>query len=258
MPKIQTIRKYKSKVKVHFDNDEILEINLDVYPNFYLYVGKEVSKKELEAIKRANDGIEYLNYALTLRQKALYTEYKMREKLYDKGASKPVVDHIIKRMKEMDLIDDEAFIEDHIEYYNSLNYGKNKIKTKLKEKGIFEDRIEKIRFPISIERKKAHNLLNKLEKKYEKYNFVQKKQHIYQAYLSLGFESDIALEMLEYIKDTNPKEENKKLEKDFDKIYLKYKNKYSKKEIRTKLISYLASKGYKINDIINMMERKGI
>ncbi len=258
MPKIQTLKKLKNKVKVCFDNGETLDINNDVYPNFYLYVGKDVSKKELEAIKKANDGIDYLRYALKLRQKSLYSEYKMREKLYDKGASKEIVDYIIKRLKNMDLIDDEAFIEDHIEYYNSLNYGKNKIKNKLKEKGIFEERIEKIHFSNQVERKKAKNLLPKLEKKYDKYNLKQKKQHIYQSYLSLGFDNDIAMEMLEDIKEANPKEENKKLEKDFDKIYTKYKKKYSKKEIRAKLIAYLASKGYKINDVIALIERKNI
>ena len=180
----------------------------------------------------------------------------MREKLYDKGANKTQVDYVIKKLKESGLINDKAFVEEYIEYYNSLNYGKNKIISKLKEKGIFEETLGKINFPVSVERKKAKNQLGKLEKKYDKYNSSQKKQHIYSALLSLGFDADIAKEVLEGIKESSSKEENKKLERDFDKAFERFKKKYDKRELKSKLIGYLASKGYKINDIIKIIERK--
>ena len=64
------------------------------------------------------------------------------------------VDLIIKRLKQYDLIDDEAYAYDLVEYYNSLNYGKNKIIHKLSDKGIFDIVINKMKFPISIEKKK--------------------------------------------------------------------------------------------------------
>ena len=257
--KIKKIKILKNKVVITFsDNDEKMEINKDIFVNFYLYEGKEISNKELKEIKNQNDSFSYLAYAFKLRQKSLYSEYKMREKLYDKGANKEQVDYVIKVLKQNDLIDDDAFIEDFIEYYNSLNYGKNKIKTKLLEKGIFQERIDKIKFPVTIERKKAKNILPKLERKYEKYNDKQKKQHIYQAYISNGFDNDIAMEMLEEVKDNNPKEENKKLERDFDKIYLRYKKKYNKKELRNKVLMALVNKGYKMKDVINLIERKGL
>lgn len=256
MPIIKKIKILKNKVKIHLDNGEILEIDKNVYPNFYLYTGKDLSKKEINKIKESNGTASLLEYALKIRQKSLYTEYKMREKLYDKGASKNQVDYVIKVLKNNDLIDDKAFIEEHIEYYNSLNYGKNKIISKLVDKGIFMEKLEKIYFPISIERKKANNQLPKLEKKYSKYNDIQKKQHIYSALISLGFDSEIAREVTEKVKVSSYKEENDKLEKDFSKAYERLKRKYSKKEIKPKLINYLASKGYKINEIVKLIERK--
>ena len=255
---IQKIKILKNKVKIYLEDGTLLEIDKGIYTNFYLYEGKDLSKKEIDNIKNQNDSISYLSYALKLRQKALYTEHKMREKLYDKGANKKQVDIVINYMKKHDLIDDEAFIEDAIEYYNSLNYGKNKIKNKLIEKGIPADRVNKISFPVTIERKKANNILPKLEKKYAKYNDKQKKQHIYQAYLAWGFDIDIAMEMVDKARDNNPKEENEKLKKDFEKIYTKYKKKYEKKELRSKVISYLLSKGYKMKDILLLIERKGV
>lgn len=256
MPIIKKIKILKNKVKIHLDNGEILELDKNVYPNFYLYQGKDISNKELKKIKESNGTAALLEYALKIRQKSLYSEYRMREKLYDKGASKEQVDQVIKVLKQNDLIDDKAFIEEHIEYYNSLNYGKNKIISKLVDKGIFMEKLEKINFPISTERKKANNQLPKLEKKYSKYNDREKKQHIYNALISLGFDNQIAKETADKAKESSYKEENAKLEKDFSKAYERLKRKYSKKELRSKLINYLASKGYKINDIIKLIERK--
>ena len=150
MPQIKKVKFLKNKVKVTLDNGDVIELDKNTYPNFYLYEGKELSKKELTKIKNASNSAYLLEYALKLRQKALYSEHKMREKLYEKGGNKEQVDEVIKTLKKNDLIDDRAFIEDHIEYYNSLNYGKNKIITKLLEKGIFMELIEKYSFPITV------------------------------------------------------------------------------------------------------------
>lgn len=255
MPIIKKIKILKSKVTISFLDHEKIEIDREVYPNFYLYEGKDVSKKELNQIISFNQSIYLWNYALKLRQKHLYSEYAMREKLYEKGGKKDEADEVIKRLKRNDLIDDNAFIMDYIEYYNSLLYGKNKIITKLSDKGIFKEKLEKINFNKSVEIKKAKTLLPRYEKKYSKFNNQEKKRHIYQAYISNGYDIDIASMMVELIKDNTAKEENDKLKKDFDKAYQRLSKKYQKKELKQKLLAYLASKGYKMGDIINMMER---
>ena len=254
--KIKKIKILKNKVVVSFENEK-LELDKEVYPNFYLYEGKEIDKKEYNKIKEFNNVSSFLKYAMRIRSKAVYSEYQIREKLYKKEATKPEVDKVISIMKGYDLIDDNAFIEDYVEYYNSLNYGKNKIINKLKDKGIFEERINKINFSISNERKKAKAILPRLEKKYDKYSFSQKKQHIYNAYVSNGFSNDIASEMVALIKEpVNNKEELKKLEKDYEKAYLRLSNKYQKKELKQKIMQALLSKGYRMNDVIRVLERK--
>ena len=255
---ITKIKILKSKVVIYIDNEK-LELDKEVYPNFYLYKGKEISKKEYNNIKEYNEVANLLSYALRIRSKSIYSEYKMREKLYDKGGTKKSVDKVISTLKNYDLIDDKAFAFDYVEYCNSLNYGKNKIISKLKDKGIFEDVIDKLSFPSSEEKRKAKALLPKLEKKYDKYNVSQKKQHIYNAYLNLGFSSDLASEMVGSFKnEVNPKEEYKKLEKDYEKALTRLSRKYQKKELRQKVLQALLSKGYKMNDVINIIERKSL
>ena len=139
--KITKIKILKSKVVIYIDKRKI-ELDKEVYPNFYLYEGKEVTSSELKKIKEENDLSAFLKYALNIRSKKLYSEYEMREKLYSRGAKKADVDKIIKKLKTFDLIDDRAFISEHIAYYNSLNYGENKIKEKLLSKGIFSESLE--------------------------------------------------------------------------------------------------------------------
>ena len=251
--KITKIKILKNKINISFDNSNKLSIDKEVFTNFYLYEGKELTKEEYKSILELNDTNKLLQYALKLRSKAIYSEYKLREKLYSKEASKRSVDKVIKILKGYDLIDDKAYASDLVEYYNSLNYGENKIKTKLSEKGIFKEQIDKLKFPISIEKKKANNLLPKLEKKYDKYNASSKKSHIYNAYLLEGYSKDIASEMTSKIKSPNQKDELDKLKSDYLKTKTRLERKYKGKELKQKILSSLLTKGYKMNDILKVL-----
>ena len=251
--KITKIKILKNKVNISFDNSNKLSIDKEVFTNFYLYEGKELTKEEYKSILELNDTNKLLQYALKLRSKAIYSEYKLREKLYSKEASKRSVDKVIKILKGYDLIDDKAYASDLVEYYNSLNYGENKIKTKLGDNGIFKETIDKMKFPISVEKKKANNLLPKLEKKYDKYNASSKKSHIYNAYLLEGYSKDIASEMTNKIKSPNQKDELDKLKSDYLKTKTRLERKYKGKELKQKILSSLLIKGYKMNDILKVL-----
>ena len=214
-----------------------------------------MSKKEYDSLLSLNDSNALLQYALKLRSKALYSEYQMREKLYKKDAKKSDVDKVIKLLKEYDLINDSAYAEELMEYYNTLNYGKNKIIHKLSDKGIFDKEINKLKFPVSKERSKAKSLLPKFEKKYEKYNCKQKKAHIYNAYLEYGFDIELASEMSNNIKEASSKDELKKLEIDASKARLRLARKYKGREvIKQKMIQSLLQKGYKMSDILKVVK----
>ena len=250
---IKKIKILKNKVSITLDNKEKISIDKDVYTNFYLYEGKELDKKELKALLDANNCNKLLQYALKIRSKALYSEYQMREKLYKKEASKKDVDYIIKTLKSYDLINDEMYALDLTEYYHSLYYGKNKIKQKLSDKGIFDKEIDKIKFLDSKELNKAKHLLPKLEKRYEKYNDSLKKQHIYNAYLNLGYDGDIANKALNNMKVSSKKDELEKLKVDYKKTKTRLERKYHGKELKQKIIQSLMQKGYRLNDIINLV-----
>ena len=251
---ISKIKINKETVHISFSNGKKIIVTNEVMANFYLYEGKLITDKEIREIKEFSDNATYLKYAISLLKKRHYSEWKLREKLYAKEADKKAVDKIIKILKNADLINDKMLAEDLKSYLEEKNYGKNKIIQYLNNEGIFDETIKTLRFPESNEKKKANNNIAKLEKKYAKYPYESKKQHIYNALLSLGFDNDIAITSLNKIKPIEIKEENNKLDKDFPKAIRKYINKYEGRELKEKVISSLRSKGYKTSDILRKFE----
>lgn len=253
---IVKIKVNKKDVVISFTDRNKERFASDVLANFYLYEGKTLSNKELTEMRKLSNTSALLKYAMSLLRKGHYSEWKMREKLYNKEAKKSDVDNVIKILKNNDLINDKMLALDLMEYGNERNLGKNKIIQELSSKGVFEEIIDKCKFPYALEKKKAINNLPKLERKYDRYPFEQKKQHIYKSLLSLGFDNDIALEMMNRVNEPKQKEELSKLDKDFDKVYIHQKRKYEGYELKNKVITSLRSKGYKMKDILNMWEKK--
>ena len=246
---IKKIRINKKNVSITFTDGDRLSISQEAYVSAYLYEGKEVNKKDLAQLERITSVKKLSEYALSLLMKKHYTEWKMREKLYAKEASKPDVDYIIQRLKSIDLIDDKAFIEDYLGYAEEKGYGKNKIKQELLKKGIFAEDIDKIRFNEGEEKKKAQALVPSLEKKYSKYPYELKKQHIYNALIARGFSHDVASFCLNNVSRINEKDEQEKIKVDYQKIYQKYKSKYEGRELNDKVFQALRRKGYRVSDI---------
>ena len=253
---INKIKVNKKNVTITFEDHSKLTVNNEVMANFYLYEGKTLDDKTIKQIKEFDSSISLFHYAMSLIKKGHLSEWKMREKLYNKEAKKKDVDKVIKILKSHDLINDKMLILDTIEYGNERNIGKNKIIQDLLNKGIFYENISKNYFSSSLEKKKAINNIEKLEKKYDRYSYEQKKQHIYSALLSLGFDNDVALEALSHIKKPDAKKEKEKLDRDFDKTYLHYKNKYEGYDLKNKVITSLKNKGYKLNEILKEWENK--
>ena len=115
--------------------------------------------------------------------------------------------------------------------------------------GIFAEDIDKIRFNEGEEKKKALALLPALEKKYAKYSYEQKKQHIFGALLARGFSSEVASSCLNNVSKMNEKDEQEKIKVDYQKIYQKYKSKYEGRELNDKVFQALRRKGYRVSDI---------
>ena len=253
---ITKIRPSEKKVTIYFSKEK-LEISLEAYSNSYLYVGKSLTRKEINDLNRMTSLDAGLKYALNLLKKSIYTEYRMREKLYSKELNKNEVDSIIKFLKQNDLINDDAFIEDFLLEAEEKNYGKYKIIQKLNDLGIFEDKIKKIKFLESKEIEKAKRLLPNLDRKYKNYNFEKKKSNIYNALIRQGFDSSVASSVIKNVKPSPEKEEQRKLKEDYLKALKKAEQKYPDNRFKQKeyIFNHLVGKGYRYVDVVKEMEK---
>ena len=250
---IKKIKINKKAIAIIFSDGERIDISEEAYTSNYLYVGKELTKSEIDKLNRITSVKKLSNYAFTLLSQKHYTEWKMREKLYAKEAEKEDVDYIVKKLKELDLLNDKEYIEDYLGYAEEQLIGKNKIKQNLAKKGIFAEEIDKIRFNSNVEKKKALALLPSLEKKYSKYSYQQKKQHIFNALTSKGFDVDATNYALSHMLDKNEKDELNKLKVDYKKVLERFKRKYEGRELKERVLRSLISKGYRYNDVNKLL-----
>ena len=164
---VKSIKVYQDHVTLSFvKKKEKLKISKEAYLSTYIYEGKTLTAKELQKIKEIDELSVLLKYAMSLISKRHYSEKKLKEKLYNKEKNKESLQLVINRLKENDLLNDKALMEDIIAWDNERLFGKNKIIKHLKAQGIPETLISKAHFGRSNEFKKAKGLIPKLSKKY--------------------------------------------------------------------------------------------
>lgn len=251
---IKSIKVYKDHVTLSFAKKETLKISKEAYLSSYLYEGKALTNKDINKLEELTALTAQLNYAMSIISKRHYSERKMYEKLIKKDPNKAAAMSVISKLKENDLLDDKAYMEDLIAWDDERGFGKNKIIKHLKDQGIADNLIAKARFSPSNELKKARGLVPKLERKYARYAFNNKKKHVYQALLSQGFDYDAAKEASELVKGDSPRLEKEKLLNDFKKVLKRLENKYEGYQLKQKIYSALLSKGYKGKDIRLVLE----
>ena len=251
---IKSIKVYKDHVTLSFVKKETLKISKEAYLSSYLYEGKSISNKEISKLKELTALSTLLNYAMNLISKRHYSERKMYEKLYKKEANKAAAMSVISKLKENDLLDDKAYMEDLIAWDDERGFGKNKTIKHLKDQGIPDSLIAKAHFSQSNELKKAKGLVPKLDRKYSRYAFNNKKKHVYQALLAQGFDYEVAKEAIELVRGDSPRLEREKLINDYKKVYKRLESKYEGYQLRQKIYSALLSKGYKGKDIKLVLE----
>ncbi|MGM9873842.1 MAG: hypothetical protein ACI31G_02835 [Bacilli bacterium] len=255
---IKAIKINKNNVKLVFDNGKKLYINKNTYASSFLYVGKLLSDKEIKQLTKEDEDDKYYSYALKLLSKKQYFKYKFKEKLILKFPE--ILDKevyiVIDKLTKNNLLNDERLKDEYIDYYNSLNYGENKIKNKLIEKGYDYKLTKELVFPFNEEIKKAKNNLIKLNKKFDKYNSKTKKDKIAKSLIELGFSFELIDSVIKNVKENSYEKELELLNKDYNKLLISYSKKYQDKELKQKLINKLLTKGYKYKDILQIMEEQ--
>ncbi len=215
--------------KKGIDKDLIIKLNIDTdYYNIYNKVVKYIQVR----LRSEKEIIKYLE------------KYKLDENEKDK---------IIEELKNVGFVNDLNFAKAYIsDKMNLSNYGPNKIKQELGnhniDKHIVEELINNIDYDEVYE--KLYRLIKKKIFSNKKFSKYQLKSKILSYFINLGYQNDTINEIFDelYVEDNNI------IKREYEKIYINLKRKYSGDELYFKIRQKLYQKGFfieEINEVIN-------
>lgn len=251
--KITNIKINKRNVVVSFNKQKIT-ISHSAYTLFYLYVGKQLSVVEINKLKKYSRLSAFYEYALSFLKRNHYSEFNMRQKLFDKGASKKDINEVINRLKSIDLINDDMLAEDILCFGNDKKYGKKRIQQMMFDKGLFEKTILKVRFLENEEIEKAEFHLSRLGQKYNELPFIKIKQKVYLALYSLGFDDKVINNVIHHLKKPEKEIEMNSLRHEYDKAKIRLSRRYEGDVLYSKVFKYLINKGYLHQDVKQLIK----
>lgn len=248
--KIEEIKILKTKVILKIEERKI-SINKDAYEQSILYVGKALTENEIRKLIELSSEYSSIAYVYRLLSRRPYSELEIKTRLYAKGVKSPQISSILKYFKDRKLIDDGAIKTELVEIGDVKNHGKLKTISELKHKGISVDENE---FSEENEIQKVINQINHLNKMFTNNSYKMKLIKVEAKLRALGFEDDVIQRAMKSIPPKDLENELLNLKKDFKKAVVRLENKCGGKLLKQKVINSLMSKGYELNDIVNMWE----
>ncbi len=257
---LQSIKSKDDTFVLIFLNGDKLEIGIDTFTEFHLYAGKDMSVEEYGRLVSYARQDEAYRLALKRLGHDLYTKREMREYLLGKGQDPEVVDKVINRLLEADLINDVRYATTFADDIADLRLlGRNQIVFVLRGKGISSSILDKIDFPREKELDKAVRYARVADKKHQHTPRNRRLQKIALSLLRRGFDDSVAFEAAEKcVTPDDPDRVQNELEKALNVAITKYSRKYKGFELRQHVFSYLARRGYDYDDIKQACEEAKI
>lgn len=259
---IYPIKDGRNEVVFLLDESEIiLELSNQVIEQYNIQRGIDVSRdtfdtlKDLEQISRAySKALKYL----TLKD---YTEGQMRKRLMDSGDYDDTqLDATMELLKEKNLINDEAYVLNYLKRCTRLSIGLNKAIYNLRSYEIDSETIDHCleEFDDDEEYNAAIELIESMYNKFTTSSHKALIKRIRDKLYFKGFSSDtIERAMNDFDFSYSDEKEQFALQKEFDKVFLKYSRKLEGKELDEKIIDVLLRKGYSYGDIKKRIQEKG-
>ena len=254
---IKYTKKGHNKYELTLKDNTKLQVYTDLILEYNLLIRKDIDPNTLKKIESANLKLDcYYKNLKYLKNMKCTSDIKNYLKDYPAN----IVDYTIKRITKEGYLNDNNYIKCYINtkinlsndgYYKIYYYLKNKdlgetiIKNYLNdiEDNIWLDKINKIvNTKLKSNTKYSNNLLISKIKTYLK---------------TLGYQDyliNIALDNINL--DTS--KEDEKLEKDYLKLFNKYKNKYEKNKLNYILIGKLYQKGYDLDKVKRVVETSNL
>ena len=249
---IKKIKATQDYVMIFLDDEKIM-ISLEAY---FKYNVKSLKGLDDNLYSIFKDDEKYLKaYRGCLRKISSkdHSVKQIRDYLYKTELDKATIDSIIDRLKEYKLLDDEKYCINKINYYNNSSLSTKQIKLKLKNDGISEELIKQhLNTNDEMEYAKALKIASKYSNVKSKSTSALK-QSVLTKLVGNGFSYEISKRAVDSL-IINNKNELELLRKEYDKALRKYEKKYDNYDLRNHIYAYLINKGFRSDDIKEVME----
>ena len=256
---VKKITKNSNFYNVLTEDDKKIKLHENIIIKYKIFKRKiEIKEELLEKIILENEfylafenAIKYVNAIHSKRQVYLHLLKK-----YPKDISIKVVN----KLEEMNLINDLEYARFYMQksYKNLLGY--ERVKTHLISENIDIKIIHNIleEYDFNLEEEACSKVFNKYLPNLKKNSSALAKNKMVKYLQEKGFSSNIIRKTLE--KDgnllDNINKDDELLNINFEKLFVRYKTKYKKEELKQKLIRSLAIKGFSIKAIIDLIESR--
>lgn len=124
------------KIKIYADGEELFTVPAVIWYSSHLKEGDDVTNEELSELKRLGDSSSAFDTGMRMLSLRAHSEYELKHKLTMKYTEEAAAS-AIKRLKELELIDDEKFaLLLAEELYSRKGYAPKRILLELKNRGI--------------------------------------------------------------------------------------------------------------------------
>jgi regulatory protein len=200
MQVIRIVKKGKNDVIIHFDDEKILILALEVFLKSGLKKGEEISDDRFSALIEQNKLFHIKQRAFRLLGRRQHSTSELSIKLWNKDYEQKLIDEVIEDLKKNGYLDDREFIRTFVAEKSKTKYWSiKKIKSELIKNGLATKLIDEIltKEPNDSD---SENAMKLAKKKYEiliKRNLEPKElKHKLSTYLySKGFDYDLIKEV---------------------------------------------------------------
>lgn len=171
--------------------DTVLHLNLDK--------NKEIAEQEIQIINNEIQINKLKSYSLRLCEGFSRSEFQIKQKLLQKKYPLKEIEQIIKRLKELGLINDKKFAENFINYSIKKNWGLDKIIRELNIRKVKSTDYQEFLEDISNDTDFFIKALNSAEKKMRLLSskpIDKQKNSIFRHLISKGYSYDIVKDVI--------------------------------------------------------------
>lgn len=193
----------KHQARVVLDSGEAVLWDLDLFSEVPLKKGDEITEEKLSELNEKSEFLRAKSRALWCLDRAPYSEKGLYDKLITARFSPKTAAAVIKRLKELGLIDDVRYAARLCEYFKDNNVSKRETYHKMLLKGLPKEVINEALLGCEID--ELSQIKTLLSKKYK--NKLESKEDTQKVYASLirkGFSYSAVKEALRgYTEDTD-------------------------------------------------------